>query len=71
MLPVDAPKLPDFAREMRKHEKNKGTTGSTPSKLIPTPAKPKIPNQGNEKGKYYQIVNLASQTHQNCQVEDL
>ena len=38
LLPVDVPKLPDFAREMRKHEKNKGTTGSTLSKLIPTPA---------------------------------
>ena len=38
LLPVDVPKLPDFAREMRKREKNKGTTGSTLSKLIPTPA---------------------------------
>ena len=38
LLPVDVPKLPDFAREMHKHEKTKGTTGSTPSKLIPTPA---------------------------------
>ena len=37
LLPVDAPKLPDFAREMHKRENNKGTTGSTPSKLIPTP----------------------------------
>ena len=38
LLPVDVPKLPDFAREMHKREKNKGMTGSTPSKLIPTPA---------------------------------
>ena len=38
LLLVDAPKLPDFTREMRKREKNKATTGSTPSKLIPTPA---------------------------------
>ena len=38
LLPVDAPKLPDFAREMRKHEKNKGTTCSTLSKPIPIPA---------------------------------
>ena len=36
LLPIDAPKLPDFARELRKHEKNKGMTGSTLSRPKPS-----------------------------------
>ena len=49
LLPVDTPKLPDFARELRKCEKNKGTTGSTPSRSKPSQTQNNPPRKHKRK----------------------
>ena len=49
MLPVDVPKLPDFAREMQKCEKNKGMTGSTLNRPKPAQTQNNQPRKRKRK----------------------